>query len=180
MPLLSRRLFWVCLPPRSLERWSGMTAAMDLLCHYVRPLIINDDRCSCNSCCAAKSPRRRYCGRPTFSRCPAVTDHPMVAAPVIARHAQRQSCEGRRRGCDSRAGFKRIAARRPGSDRQRTKSAACARRPNGCATAGASTAFSSSVVGLHRPTYGVCAATNAGVEAMTHILAKEPGSRSIT
>ena len=40
--------------------------------------------------------------------------------------------------------------------------------------------FSSSVVGLYQPTYGVYAATKAGVEAMTHILAKELGSRGIT
>lgn len=40
--------------------------------------------------------------------------------------------------------------------------------------------FSSSVVGLYQPTYGVYAATKAGVEAMTHILAKELGSRRIT
>ena len=33
--------------------------------------------------------------------------------------------------------------------------------------------FSSSVVGLYQPTYGVYAATKAGVEAMTHIFAKE-------
>lgn len=40
--------------------------------------------------------------------------------------------------------------------------------------------FSSSVVGLYQPTYGLYAATKAGVEAMTHILAKELGSRKIT
>src|SRR6201991_4856827 len=40
--------------------------------------------------------------------------------------------------------------------------------------------FSSSVVGLYQPTYGVYAATKAGVEAMTHILAKELGARKIT
>lgn len=40
--------------------------------------------------------------------------------------------------------------------------------------------FSSSVVGLHPPTYGVYAATKAGVEAMTHILAKELGGKKIT
>ncbi|NUS20535.1 MAG: SDR family oxidoreductase [Mesorhizobium sp.] len=40
--------------------------------------------------------------------------------------------------------------------------------------------FSSSVVGFYQPTYGVYAATKAGVEAMTHILAKELGSRGIT
>jgi 3-oxoacyl-[acyl-carrier protein] reductase len=40
--------------------------------------------------------------------------------------------------------------------------------------------FSSSVVGLYQPTYGVYAATKAGVEAMTHILAKELGGRRIT
>jgi len=40
--------------------------------------------------------------------------------------------------------------------------------------------FSSSVVGLYQPGYGVYAATKAGVEAMTHILAKELGSRRIT
>jgi 3-oxoacyl-[acyl-carrier protein] reductase len=40
--------------------------------------------------------------------------------------------------------------------------------------------FSSSVVGLYQPTYGVYAATKAGVEAMTHVLAKELGSRGIT
>ncbi len=40
--------------------------------------------------------------------------------------------------------------------------------------------FSSSVVGLYQPTYSVYAATKAGVEAMTHILAKELGPRGIT
>jgi len=40
--------------------------------------------------------------------------------------------------------------------------------------------FSSSVVGLYQPNYGVYAATKAGVEAMTHILAKELGKRGIT
>lgn len=40
--------------------------------------------------------------------------------------------------------------------------------------------FSSSVVGLYQPTYGVYAATKAAVEAMTHILAKEVGKRGIT
>ncbi|MCV9947580.1 SDR family oxidoreductase [Rhizobium sp. BT-175] len=40
--------------------------------------------------------------------------------------------------------------------------------------------FSSSVVGLYQPTYGAYAATKAGVEAMTHILAKELGPRKVT
>lgn len=40
--------------------------------------------------------------------------------------------------------------------------------------------FSSSVVGLYQPGYGVYAATKAGVEAMTHVLAKELGPRGIT
>jgi 3-oxoacyl-[acyl-carrier protein] reductase len=40
--------------------------------------------------------------------------------------------------------------------------------------------FSSSVVGLYQPTYGLYAATKAGVEAMTHILSKELRGRSIT
>lgn len=40
--------------------------------------------------------------------------------------------------------------------------------------------FSTSVVGLYQPTYGVYAATKAAVEAMTHILAKELGPRGIT
>ena len=40
--------------------------------------------------------------------------------------------------------------------------------------------FSTSVVGLYQPSYGVYAATKAGVEALTHILAKELGSRGIT
>lgn len=40
--------------------------------------------------------------------------------------------------------------------------------------------FSSSVVGLYQPTYGVYAATKAAVEALTHILAKELGARNIT
>ncbi|MGF7150358.1 3-oxoacyl-[acyl-carrier protein] reductase [Sphingomonas zeicaulis] len=40
--------------------------------------------------------------------------------------------------------------------------------------------FSSSVVGLYQPGYGVYAATKAGVEAITHVLAKELGSRGIT
>lgn len=40
--------------------------------------------------------------------------------------------------------------------------------------------FSSSVVGLYQPSYGVYAATKAGVEAMTHILAKELGPKRIS
>lgn len=40
--------------------------------------------------------------------------------------------------------------------------------------------FSSSVVGLYQPTYGVYAATKGGVEAMTHIAAKELGPKGIT
>jgi 3-oxoacyl-[acyl-carrier protein] reductase len=40
--------------------------------------------------------------------------------------------------------------------------------------------FSSSVVGLYQPTYAIYAATKAGIEAMTHIVAKELGARRIT
>jgi 3-oxoacyl-[acyl-carrier protein] reductase len=40
--------------------------------------------------------------------------------------------------------------------------------------------FSSSVVGLYQPGYGVYAATKAAVEAMTHVLAKELAPRGIT
>ncbi|MBB3213239.1 3-oxoacyl-[acyl-carrier protein] reductase [Herbaspirillum sp. Sphag1AN] len=40
--------------------------------------------------------------------------------------------------------------------------------------------FSSSVVGMLQPTYGVYAATKAGVEALTSILAKELRGRNIT
>lgn len=40
--------------------------------------------------------------------------------------------------------------------------------------------LSSSVVGLYQPTYGVYAATKAGVEAMTHVLARELRGRNIT
>jgi 3-oxoacyl-[acyl-carrier protein] reductase len=40
--------------------------------------------------------------------------------------------------------------------------------------------ISSSVVGLYHPTYAAYAATKAGVEAMTHVLAKELRGRSIT
>ena len=40
--------------------------------------------------------------------------------------------------------------------------------------------FSTSVVGLKLPGYGVYAATKAAVETMTHILAKELGPRGIT
>ena len=40
--------------------------------------------------------------------------------------------------------------------------------------------LSSSVVGLYQPTYGVYAATKAGVEALTHVFAKEMGTRGIT
>ncbi len=40
--------------------------------------------------------------------------------------------------------------------------------------------FSSSVVGLYQPGYGVYAATKAAAEAMTHILAKELGPRGIS
>jgi 3-oxoacyl-[acyl-carrier protein] reductase len=40
--------------------------------------------------------------------------------------------------------------------------------------------LSSSVVGLYQPTYAAYAATKAGVEAMTHVLAKELRGRAIT
>jgi len=40
--------------------------------------------------------------------------------------------------------------------------------------------LSSSVVGLYQPTYGVYAATKAGVQALTHVLAKELRGRRIT
>jgi 3-oxoacyl-[acyl-carrier protein] reductase len=40
--------------------------------------------------------------------------------------------------------------------------------------------FSSSVVGLYQPGYAVYAATKAGVEALTHVLAKELRGRNIT
>jgi 3-oxoacyl-[acyl-carrier protein] reductase len=40
--------------------------------------------------------------------------------------------------------------------------------------------FSSSVIGIYQPGYAVYAATKAGVEAMTHILAKELRGRHIT
>jgi 3-oxoacyl-[acyl-carrier protein] reductase len=40
--------------------------------------------------------------------------------------------------------------------------------------------FSSSVVGLYQPRYGVYAATKSAVEAMTHVAAKELGARGIT
>jgi 3-oxoacyl-[acyl-carrier protein] reductase len=40
--------------------------------------------------------------------------------------------------------------------------------------------FSSSVVGLYQPTYGLYAASKAGVEAMTHVLSKELRGRNIT
>ena len=40
--------------------------------------------------------------------------------------------------------------------------------------------FSSSVVGLYQPGYGIYAATKAAVEALTHVLAKELGPRRIT
>jgi 3-oxoacyl-[acyl-carrier protein] reductase len=40
--------------------------------------------------------------------------------------------------------------------------------------------FSSSVIGLYQPTYGIYAATKGGVEAMTHVLANEMRGRNIT
>jgi 3-oxoacyl-[acyl-carrier protein] reductase len=40
--------------------------------------------------------------------------------------------------------------------------------------------LSSSVVGLYQPTYAVYAAAKAGVEAMTHVMAKELRGRNIT
>jgi 3-oxoacyl-[acyl-carrier protein] reductase len=40
--------------------------------------------------------------------------------------------------------------------------------------------LSSSVVGLYQPTYAVYAATKAGVEALTHVMAKELRGRNIT
>jgi 3-oxoacyl-[acyl-carrier protein] reductase len=47
-------------------------------------------------------------------------------------------------------------------------------------TGGRIISFSSSVVGLYQPTYALYAATKAGAEAMTHILAKELRGRNIT
>jgi 3-oxoacyl-[acyl-carrier protein] reductase len=40
--------------------------------------------------------------------------------------------------------------------------------------------LSSTVVGLYQPRYGAYAATKAGVEALTHVLAKELGARGVT
>jgi 3-oxoacyl-[acyl-carrier protein] reductase len=40
--------------------------------------------------------------------------------------------------------------------------------------------LSSSIVGLYQPSYAVYAATKAGIEAMTHVLAKELRGRNIT
>ncbi len=40
--------------------------------------------------------------------------------------------------------------------------------------------LSSSVVGLYQPTYGIYAATKAGIEALTHVLARELRGRNIT
>jgi 3-oxoacyl-[acyl-carrier protein] reductase len=40
--------------------------------------------------------------------------------------------------------------------------------------------FSSSVVGLYQPTYGVYAATKGAVEAMTHVLANELRGKNVT
>ena len=47
------------------------------------------------------------------------------------------------------------------------------------ASGGRIVSFSSSVVGLYQPTYGIYAATKAGVEAMTRIAAKELGPKGI-
>ena len=40
--------------------------------------------------------------------------------------------------------------------------------------------FSSSVVGLYQPTYGVYAATKSAIEALTHVLAQEMRGRNVT
>lgn len=40
--------------------------------------------------------------------------------------------------------------------------------------------LSSSVVGLYQPTYGIYAASKAGIEAITHVLAKEVAAKGIT
>lgn len=48
------------------------------------------------------------------------------------------------------------------------------------AAGGRIVSLSSSVVGLYQPGYGLYAATKAGIEAVTHVLAKELGSRGIT
>jgi len=50
----------------------------------------------------------------------------------------------------------------------------------GCQDGGRIISFSSSVVGLYQPSYAIYAATKAGVEAMTHVVAKELGARGIT
>ncbi|MBP1852420.1 SDR family oxidoreductase [Rhizobium halophytocola] len=51
---------------------------------------------------------------------------------------------------------------------------------NRLADGGRIISFSTSVVGMKLPGYGVYAATKAAVETMTHILAKELGGRKIT
>jgi len=58
----------------------------------------------------------------------------------------------------------------------KVRSTACGRRRSACGVA----AGSSSVVGLYQPRYALYAATKAGIEAMTRILAKELGPRGIT
>lgn len=40
--------------------------------------------------------------------------------------------------------------------------------------------FSTSIIGHYQPNYGIYAATKAAVEALTHVLAKELGSRGVT
>lgn len=51
---------------------------------------------------------------------------------------------------------------------------------NRLAAGGRIISFSTSVVGMYQPSYGIYAATKAAVEAMTHILAKELGPKAIT
>jgi len=77
-------------------------------------------------------------------------------------------------GCDDDAFAQQVAINLGGVFRGMREAA---RR---LADGGRIVSFSSSVVGLYQPGYGVYAATKAGVEAMTHVLARELGGRGIT
>ncbi|HEX3984230.1 MAG TPA: SDR family oxidoreductase [Acidisoma sp.] len=77
-------------------------------------------------------------------------------------------------GCDDTNFERQVAVNLGGSFRGMREAA------NRLADGGRIINFSSSVVGLYQPGYGVYAATKAAVEALTHVLAKETAKRGIT
>ena len=98
---------------------------------------------------------------------------------VRRRRRAGQQCRHHEAGDASPTATMRCSTARSPST-SRAPSTRCAKPPRRLRNGGRIVNFSSSVVGLLQPTYGVYAATKAAVEAMTSVLAKELRGRNIT